>query len=707
MIIEVISFGLAAVLFLALALVMLTGQRDNPRKRMLAIASFASAVWAGFVTYQAAFGGFLGLTLSLEFARSLSWFGFLLLMLRTAYISSPQVSRNFRTAFAGLSAFIVGLIVLALYRISGGSLFEFIAGNDILVGHLLISIGGIVIVEQLYRNTDEDHKWAMKYLWMAIGSMFAYDFYLYSDALLFQRIDNELWNSRGFIHAMAVPLIGVAIKREMQWSLGNNSIDVFVSRKIVFHTTTLLGAGIYMLVIGIGGYYVREYSGSWGLVAQVTFIFAAGLCLAILLFSGQFRAKLKVLIDKHFFHYKYDYRDEWLRIISTLSAPGENTASRLHERAIRALAQIIDSPGGILFMKRDSGRYEPQDVWNMDELNCKEPADSSFIRFLEEHQFVIRMDEFYRAPEVYTRLAPLEIPDWMRSVENAWLIVPLMLQSSLLGFVILAPSPSHKSYFNWEDSDLLKTVGRQVASYLGQYESAQALASARRFEEANRLSAFIMHDLKNMIGQLSLVVSNADKHKQNPLFIEDAISTVEHSVTKMNRLMARLRGGGGHDAVQQLNLCQLLEEVIRNTSRTAVLPLPVLNCQATDVKIVADRDRMMANIGHIIQNAQEATSDNGSITVRLRTRDHSAVIEVEDTGCGMDVDFIQNRLFQPFESTKGTMGIGVFQVREYIYKLGGDLEVESKPNEGTIFRLTIPVPQADDNVIRRPHLIKR
>jgi putative PEP-CTERM system histidine kinase len=702
MIVEIISFASATVLFCILGLVMLTGQRDNLQKKMLAAAALASAAWSGAVTYQAVYGGLLSATLLLELFRSLAWFSFLLVMLRTAYRGSARISKQFRIAFAGTSVFIVGLMVLATYRISGGSVFEFIAGNDVLIGHLLISIGGIVIIEQLYRNTEEEHRWALKYLWLAIGSMFAYDFYLYSDALLFQRIDNELWNARGFIHAMVVPLIGVAIKREMQWSLGKNSIDIFVSRRIVFHTTTLLGAGIYMIIIGIGGYYVREHGGTWGFVAQTTFVFASGLILAVLLFSDRFRARLKVLIDKHFFHYKYDYRDEWLRIIRTLSSGGDSI--RLHERAIRSLAQIIDSPGGMLWMKRDNGRYELEERWNMEQVSDKEMADSFFVRFLEEQQFVIRMDEFRTNPEVYRRLAPLDLPDWLLRLKDAWLVVPLMLQDSLLGFIVLNRSTSHEKFFNWEDSDLLKTAGRQAASYLAQYEAAQELVGARRFEEINRLSAFVMHDLKNMIGQLSLVVSNANKHKNNPMFMEDAVSTVENSVTKMNKLLARLRGNGGEHIVS-FNLCELLEDVIRVLSKAGALPIPVLNCQAEDVQITVDRDRMATNIGHIIQNAQDATNENGRITVRLRKNAHYAIVEIEDTGCGMDKSFIQEKLFQPFESTKGTMGIGVFQVREFIHKIGGEMEVESRVNEGSLFRMMIPF-SARDNIIPHPHLVK-
>jgi len=700
MIIEVFSFGISTLLYLILGLVMLTGRRDNLPKTILAIASLSSAFWSGTVTYQAAYGStisssyLLESTLLLELLRSLAWFAFLLVMLRTAYNSSDQVNKHFKITFAGLSVFVIGLMLLVLYRVSGGAFFELIAGNDVLIGHLLISVGGIVIVEQLYRNTSAEHRWALKYLWIGIGGMFAYDFYLYSDAFLFQRIDNELWNARGFIHAMVVPLIAVAIKREMQWSLEGGSIEIFLSRRVVFHTTSLLAAGIYLVIIGFGGYYVRDMGGEWGVVAQATFLFAAVMILMVLFFSRKVRSRLKVAIDKHFFHYKYDYREEWLRIIRTLSL-GDATTKSLHVRAIRSLAQIIDSPGGLLVMERENGCFESDEHWNYETQNIRESADSTLISFLSEQQFVISLDEYYKDPDMYTRLGSLDVPDWISGNKNAWLIVPLMLQDHMMGFVVLLRSPAHERYFNWEDSDLLKTAGRQAASHLAQYDAAQALVSAKRFEEVNRLSAFIVHDVKNMVGQLSMVVSNAAKHKNNPMFIDDAIVTVENSVSKMNKLLLRLRGGES-EMFTPIDLCELLEDSVRTCIKAGTQPIPVLNCSSQNILVTTDKDRMSANISHIIQNAQDATYDSGNITVRLRTQGKFAIVEIEDTGEGMDKAFIHDRLFQPFESTKGTMGIGVFQVREYIYKLGGQLDVESVVGKGTVFRLHIPLSESQE-----------
>jgi len=710
MIIEIISFSISTVLFLVLGLVMLTGKQNNLPKTMLAVASLASAAWSGSVTYQAAYGDLAGSffllesTLLLELFRSLAWFAFLLVMLRTAYKSSDEISKHFKITFAGLTVFVIGLMLLVLYRVSGGAFFELVAGNDVLIGHLLISVGGIVIVEQLYRNTSDEHRWALKYLWIGIGGMFAYDFYLYSDAFLFQRIDNELWNARGFIHAMVVPLIAMAIKREMRWSIGDESIDIFLSHRMVFHTTTLLAAGAYLILIGFGGYYVRDMGGEWGVVAQATFLFAAVMILAVLFFSSRIRTRLKVAIDKHLFHYKYDYREEWLRIIRTLSSD-DGAVKSLHVRAIRALAQIIDSPGGLLMLERDNGCFELDEKWNYDSRNIREPADSTLIKFLSEHQFVISLDEYSSDPDMYTRLGVLEIPKWISNNEKAWLIVPLMLQDHMMGFVVLLRSPAHERYFNWEDSDLLKTAGRQAASHLAQYDAAQALVGAKRFEEVNKLSAFIVHDVKNMVGQLSMVVSNAAKHKSNPMFIDDAIITVENSVKKMNKLLLRLRNNDSTEKYAMISLCPLLEESIRICTKAGTLPIPVLNCINQNIMVTADKDRMSANISHIIQNAQDATDDDGSITVRLRVKGYFVVIEVEDTGEGMDESFIHDRLFQPFESTKGTMGIGVFQVREYVHKLGGQLDVESVVGKGTIFRLHIPMSESHETTHNNPQVV--
>lgn len=690
--IEVLSFATAALFFIGLSLVLMTGQRGQPQKRLLVIATLASGAWTSVVAYQAAYGGLLIVAQLLELLRELTWFAFLLLLLKTAYSATKQVATRFWITLGIIAAFTAALMLLALYRISGGSALELIAGNDVLSGHLLMSVGGLVIVEQLYRNTPVEQRRAVKYLCLAIGGMFAYDFYLYSDALLFQRVSAVLWDARGFIHAMVVPVIGVAISRNLQWTLKKDAIDVFVSRRMIFHTTALLGAGLYLLAMGAGGYYVRVQGGTWGLVAQAIFLFGAALVLSILLFSGQLRASLRIVISKYFFHYKYDYREEWLRFIRTLSSGEPET--QLRERAITALAQIMECPGGILWLRRDNGRFELAARWNMDApAPSLEPADGTLVRFLEQNEWVINLDEHRPNFELHRPLANPKFPHWLLTLPDAWLVVPLILHERLMGFVVLARSPvvPVQKHFNWEDCDLLKTASRQAASHLAQLEASSALAEARQFEAFSHLSAFVVHDLKNLVAQLSLVVSNAAKHRHNPQFMEDTIMTVENSVARMNRLLSQLRSDGERDAqAVTIDLAHLLNEVVGLAK--ANKPSISLECQKPPILIRANRDRFAAVIGHIIQNAREATPPEGRIMVRLRENGAQALVEIEDTGCGMDETFIRERLFRPFVTTKGKagMGIGTYETRELIRSMGGEISVFSRPGQGTIFRLHIP-----------------
>jgi putative PEP-CTERM system histidine kinase len=270
----------------------------------------------------------------------------------------------------------------------------------------------------------------------------------------------------------------------------------------------------------------------------------------------------------------------------------------------------------------------------------------------------------------------------------------------LIGFILLARSPAQLD-FNWEDSDLLKTAGRQAAVHLAQLEASRALAEARQFEVCNRLSAYVMHDLKNLIAQLSLVVTNAGKHRNNPLFMEDAIITVNNSVQKMNRLLAHLRSDSmQNQQAENFELADVLGEVVDMMSGGK--PVPSLDLQAEGIRMQADRDRFASIVGHLIRNAQDATPADGRIIVRLFRRPDSAIIEVQDTGAGMDKEFIRDRLFRPFDSTKGKsgMGIGVYESRDYIHKLGGDIEVISRVGEGTTFRVRLPISDVDENAVK-------
>jgi putative PEP-CTERM system histidine kinase len=362
---------------------------------------------------------------------------------------------------------------------------------------------------------------------------------------------------------------------------------------------------------------------------------------------------------------------------------------------IQALAQLVESPGGGLWMRRESGDCEPVTHWNMPSASGSEPVDSPFCQFLGNKEWVIDLQEYAATPEKYPSLT---LPQWLRTVYRAWLVVPLIQDRKLFGFVVLA-QPRSRVKLNWEVSDLLKVAGNQAASYLAQHEAVTALMVARQFESFNRMSTFVVHDLKNLVSQLSLLLSNAEKHKKNPEFQKDMIETVYLSVQKMKRLLEKLSSGDSPEKSAPLIIARLLQEVVK--SKSIAEPRPILEIQDSSLSVYANSSRLERVVGHLIQNAIEATSRNGQVRVQLRREQDFAIVEIKDTGHGMSDEFIREKLFKPFESTKSAgMGIGVFESREYVAELGGELEVSSSESKGTIFRIVLPLHQTGQQAIK-------
>lgn len=675
-----ISHGLAAVAWLLLLLLLLSGWQGRLQGGLLVTATLISVPWA----LRAAFYPQGAVTSSdwwyqiLEVARSVAWLIFLAHLIEPALREAWAKHGWFWKWVLPIGS---GVILLGIELITWGEVAAYLPPDMAILGHIGFAVAGLFFIEQLFRRTRPQQRWATKFLYLGLGLLFGYDFFLYADALLFKQMDPGVWQARGFVNTMAVPLLAVAAARNPKWS-----VEVFVSRQITQYSTAIFGAGIYLLVMAGVGYYIREFGGSWGTALHATFLAGAGVLLAVLLFSGQLRAKVRVFVSKHFYHAKYDYRQEWLRFTRTLSIGEANEPPRT--RAIRAVAEIVDSVGGLLWIRSGPKYFSVRASWNMAEPAIRrEPVDGSLVRFLDQRRWVIDLTEYVSTPEIYTDLI---LPDWLSQARQAWLVVPLSQGQELNGFLILAHGNARRK-LNWEDHDLLKTAGGQVAGYVALLESSEALSEARQFEAFHRLSAYVVHDLKNIAAQLALVVANADRHKTNPAFVEDAFCTVANATGRMNRLLAQLRTERASGRINSLALAEAARQAI--AVRAAQLPEPTLHIKpGHDPWVRVDRDRLVAVLEHLIQNAQEATGPKGQVEVRIHTQDQVAVAEIRDNGCGMDERFIRERLFRPFTTTKGNagMGIGVYESREFALGAGGELTVDSRPQKGTLFSLYLP-----------------
>jgi len=673
--------GTVTYLFEALAAavvcaVLLVRSRKGDITRRGAMACAISVVWGLILAGQASVGvhtSWLGLMI--EALRYGAWF-----VLLRSLAPSPAW---FKRAYLGL---VVALVVYAVIGWIGdyaGDRSLPLAGMLETFG-LILTFGGLVATEQTMRNALAENSTHVRLCAIGVGGQLTFDLFLFSQAQLLGAVDPGAWQLRGVVAALLLVPFAIGVLR-----MPATQPRVFVSRHVVFYTSAFVAVGAYLCLMALGGYYVREQGGDWGNALQVIFLCGAVAILALLLLSESPLRRLRVFISTHFYRNKYDYRIEWLRFVQTLSAADE---SGLHRTAVRAVAQIFGSPGGLLMVREEgTDRYTLRATWPESyegQIECGAISDrDSLPRFLRERQWVIDLREYHNEPALYGNL---EMPRWLDTPGSWRVITPLLVGSALHGFLVLR-SPPEPFSMNFEDRDLLKTVGRNVAVQLAQHSADERLSQSRQFDAYNRFAAFVMHDLKNSVAQLQLLVANAARHRNNPVFFEDAIGTIQNTSERMTRLIEQLQSRDMQGTARQLDITAVARAAVARSA--AREPQVFLRAEERELAVNADPERLGAVIDHVIRNAQEATPRGAAIALELAAVGDQAHIHVIDEGAGMDTDFVSQRLFRPFDSTKGSkgMGIGAYQVREYARSLGGDVEVQSTPGKGTDFCIKLPL----------------
>src|SRR5574343_1311556 len=668
------SFGLAALGYLLLLVYLVSFSHDwraSVNARRMVIAATLSTLWALSALFALLFRLPLAFVTAalLDVTRYGAWFAFLLSVLLPRNGESKATSVG-ATWFPVACWTLVACGMLIQFALAAGWITPQDWLRTLILHGLAEAVMGLILVEQLFRSVAEDSRWNVKPLCLALLVQFVFDVYLFSDAMMFGHIDGDALSVRGFVHAMTIPLLMLTTERSKDWTS-----KIRLSQKAAFHSVTLLFSGIYLLFMAGIGYYVRYFGGEWGRAFQLALVFAAILLLGILLVSGSMRAKMKVLVGKHFFHYRYDYREEWLRFTQALTT--QDSPQSMGEQVIRGLANMVESPAGALWL-REAGHegYRQNARWNLPECASIEPLNSPLCRFLLTSGWVINLEEYRCFPARYNGF---ELPTWLSELPNAWLIVPLMAGSEMHGFVILSSSRTPLNV-NWEVNDLLRTAGCQAASFLAKMQATEALLEVRKFDAFNKMSAFVVHDLKNIVTQLSLMLKNAERHRDNPEFQQDMLMTVDHAVERMRQLMLQLREGakppGGICGVNLFDIVQRIQKDKQKQGRA-------IEVRVAEALVARGHDeRLERVIGHLVQNALDASTEGDKVWISVEHKNHKANIEVGDTGHGMTKEFIRDRLFKPFQSTKESgMGIGAYESAQYVRELGGEMNVDSAPGK--------------------------
>jgi putative PEP-CTERM system histidine kinase len=660
---ETVYSGCALAFLALIVLILLRGRTSRAGVAILGCC-VASLIWAS-ATVAAAPIAFLSF---LDSFRLSAWLLFAVALVTIRARDGSGLGRGY---LVGATAFCIAAVINDLSALVANP-----SGAVLYISQLLVRIGfgvaGLLTIENLWRNTEAERRWHVWPLCVAIGGLFAYELFLFSDAFITRgRVDPGLALGRPIVAAFMAPLLALAMVRNLEWR-----VDIHVSRQVVLHTATLIASGCFLLAVAIVAMLLRGFGGEWGLVLQLAMLFGSIVVLATVLSSGSVRRRLKFLISRNFYTHRYDYRVEWLKFIELVSEP--KVGEELSIRIIRALAEFVDSPAGVLWsLSRGSGYY-PTAAWKQPvPSDGKVPIEDPFVLGFRDGSWIQE-----RAPGVGET-------KWPSGSDRAWLAVPLSHRREVIGFVALDRA-AHLVSPDWEAFDLLRAAGRQAASYLAEERSTKVLRDSELLTEYSKRFAFVVHDIKNLASQLNLIVSNAATHIGDPEFQRDMLRTVEDSVARMNNLLSQLKADAAPRPPRPLNPNVIISAV---ADEFAEAPVTVeARDGAGNCAVTIDPERLRSALTHLVQNAVDVSSSGDRVIISSQRFGSRLLIDVTDKGPGMDDVFVRNELFLPFRSTKsGGYGIGAFQTRELIRMAGGDLEVISEKGFGTTMRVILPL----------------
>jgi putative PEP-CTERM system histidine kinase len=677
--------AVTAILFAAIAVWLLKDLSKGRGVWPLVLASAMTSAWALLSASQ---GAAAPLALASEIARNLAWLGFMYAFWRRDEGQGKHLTVG---ALYGALLFVgvvqLGFVLVQADAQQGTGITRAVTYSSFVLG-MLFSVGALVLVHNLYTAGTTDTRSALRLPLTALSVIWVYDLNLYTVSYLSASWSVELLALRGLAVGMAAPLIALSANAA-------GGLRVRLSRTATFQTLSLGAIGAYLIAMVALNAVLGALLGNHARPVQVAFVFGCSVIALVLLPSARFRAWFKVKIAKHLFQHRYDYRAEWLRFSETLGNPGA-TSTPLDTRVVQALADITESPFGCLMEPDGAGSLVVRSKWNWPDLaSAGQAATSRTVDFFERTGRIVELDALRGDFEGNDEEAAA-VPEWLLADQSAWAIVPLIHFGRLAGLVVLG-RPLVARTLDWEDFDLLKVVGSQVATYLAEAHGQEALATAQRFDEFNRRFAFIMHDIKNLVSQLSLVARNAEKYAGNPDFQADMIVTLKSSVARMNDLLARLSQHNKAQAEEPraIQVGPVLERIV--TAKR--MQHAVVTTGEPKLYLVADPARLEQAVVHLVQNAIEASPPTEPVTLRVRTVRDQAVIEVIDKGCGMSTHFIRTDLFKPFTSTKdGGFGVGAFEARALVTAMGGRLDVQSREGEGTTFSIFLPLARDSANM---------
>ncbi len=550
-------------------------------------------------------------------------------------------------------------------------------------GLLLFLVLPLVHLETTLAASSHEQRWKIKLALIGAGVVLVGLLVYFSQGLLYRTINLQLVPLRTTALLLGVTLMGYSL------AIRGADVRISLSRQMALKSVVLLAVGIYLLGLGLLGEGMKHFGPDFPKVLMAIIALISGAALLVVLLSASLKRKILVFLTKHFYENKYDYRVEWKKFTEHLSRA--KTREDLEAAVLAGFCETFGMGSAALFLRDyDSNVYRcrtnlaMEASWEalaQDDPLPRSMESASWVRNLRQEKWDTHSEAFQRQIHTY----------------NITLLCPLMVSGRLDGFIALGAPLDKGEVYTFEDYDLIKAMCRQVALALMNLRLADQLAQAREMEAVGKVSAFVAHDLKNLVYTLSLMLDNAREYMPDPEFQEDMLVSLENTVKRMNVLISRLKTLPSSISLHlhPLDLADLARET---AASLAAAPVRIEGRES--LWVLGDREELRKVVLNLLLNALEAqgaAKKSHPITVTAIQDGDEAALHVRDQAGGIDPALLHDGLFTPFKTTKPKgLGIGLYQCKQIVTAHGGRIEVRNTPDVGAEFIVRLAVHHSTD-----------